>query len=629
MKKKLDLITLQIDLARQKETVQYVKDYIDFAKENGYNSVLLYLEAAIKVECTPFFNAEETYTPDEIREIVAYGNERGIDIIPGLENLAHMENFFRHKELSYMAECKDAQVDGRGIWSGYGDCICVSDPKAVEFMQTYYSQVIPLFTSQYVHAGMDEPFDFAVCPKCVERLKNGETKADLFCDYLMRTYRLVKSFGRTMMMWDDFFAYLDVVDRLPRDIIMCTWNYTYITDEVGGHWINYKKKDWFQLYDQLGFQYVFCPYADPTAKLYNPDSFTDYAMKYHPKGVVMTVWERSSRFNLAGYPAIAYGGRLWSGKAKQEDKLKIYTEILGNEEAADLVLNVHSGGACHQSYNLKMCENMTLARYLGLNLREYTVRKMKAVYDTMEDGLGKDIFMDIYTITADGYLALRMQKLCQDVFDNYESRNKKPAYFVKQLEQMKELSNELYEQNKVLWAKYRPGIQSFKNAFNNKYLNRAKRYDNMIAELEKNEKRGVFYAQLLLPCPYGTPRIKIEIHYKDKSIPATIHKTNAKVSEGSNTIRFAMENKPVDYVIYSLHGEGASYPAHFRYTYGGKKYEVSSVTKLSGEIKNVKKILLNDTQFAELGNNDGQQHFEDINVSKIEHAIKLKFKRLR
>jgi hypothetical protein len=44
----MELICLQIDLARQKERVDFVKSYMDFAVQNGYNSVLLYLEAANK-----------------------------------------------------------------------------------------------------------------------------------------------------------------------------------------------------------------------------------------------------------------------------------------------------------------------------------------------------------------------------------------------------------------------------------------------------------------------------------------------------------------------------------------------------------------------------------------------------
>ena len=133
--KKLDLIILQIDLGRQKETVDYLKHYIDFAKDNGYNAVLLYLEAAVKVACVPFFSEEETYSPEEIREIVAYGNAQGIDIIPALENLAHVENFLRYEHLAFISECKDAMVDGRGIVSGLGHCACVSSEPPVLNLQ--------------------------------------------------------------------------------------------------------------------------------------------------------------------------------------------------------------------------------------------------------------------------------------------------------------------------------------------------------------------------------------------------------------------------------------------------------------------------------------------------------------
>lgn len=627
MKNKLDIVALQIDLARQVESVQYIKDYIDFAKENGYNTVFLYLEATVKVDCVPFFNEDESYTPDEIREIVAYGNERGIDIIPALENLAHMENFFRHEELASLSECEDAAVDGRGIRSGRGDCICTNNPKAIEFFDTYYRQVIALFTSQYVHAGLDEPFDFAVCPVCTEKLKNGATKADFFYDHVMHTYELVKSLGKTMMMWDDFFVYLDIADRLPRDIIMCTWNYGFIQDEIPGHWINCKKRDWLKYYDELGFTYMFCTYANKSGSLFNIDSLTNYADKYHPIGALMTAWIRTTNHYLCSYPTNAYAGRLWSGRIKEKDRLKVYAEFVG-EEAADIVLNVHGGGTSYQPNNLQTCENYTASRYSGLLTDGYAMQRLREILSNMEEGFQKDVLKDIYCFRLDGYLPKLQQKICLEVFDNYETRYKRPAYYIQQIEQMKEMSQEAYGYAKSLWAKYRDGVKSFKGQFDDHYLNREKRFNGMIAELEKKEKHGVFYADLMLYCPYGTPRITVEIHYKDKSIPATVHHTNAKVA-CLNTIRFAMENKAIDYVVFTLTGEGASYPVNFRYTYGGKKYIVSSATKLAGEAKNLKNILSNDTRCAQLGTDDGQAHFEDVQVSKAEHKIKLKFKRLK
>ena len=224
---------------------------------------------------------------------------------------------------------------------------------------------------------------------------------------------------------------------------------------------------------------------------------------------------------------------------------------------------------------------------------------------------------------------LRMRAICQEVFDNYETRAKKPAYFIKQIEQLQEMNGELYAHGKYMWEKYRKGVKSLENQFDRKFQGKEKQLKEMIAQLEKNEKRGVFYAEMMLHCVWGTPRIRIEIFYKDKALAPTVHNTSPKVVDGVNTVRFAMENKPVDYVLFTLYGEGACYPVHFRYTCGGRKYEVSSVKRVMGTGKDLKNILFNETQFAQLGNNDGQAHIEDVNVSRTHHQLKLKFKTMR
>lgn len=46
----MELICLQIDFARQKEAVMYVKRYIDLAKKSGYNALIMYLENAVRTE---------------------------------------------------------------------------------------------------------------------------------------------------------------------------------------------------------------------------------------------------------------------------------------------------------------------------------------------------------------------------------------------------------------------------------------------------------------------------------------------------------------------------------------------------------------------------------------------------
>ena len=49
----MKMYALQIDLARQKETIDYVKTYVDKAKKYGYNTIFLYLETCVRTEDTP------------------------------------------------------------------------------------------------------------------------------------------------------------------------------------------------------------------------------------------------------------------------------------------------------------------------------------------------------------------------------------------------------------------------------------------------------------------------------------------------------------------------------------------------------------------------------------------------
>ena len=84
-----------------------------------------------------------------------------------------------------------------------------------------------MFDCEFVHIGMDEVFDFALCPRCRKRISDGESMESLFLKHIIHTHHLLAAAGKTMMMWDDFFELLDIVDKIPRDIVLCNWNYGY------------------------------------------------------------------------------------------------------------------------------------------------------------------------------------------------------------------------------------------------------------------------------------------------------------------------------------------------------------------------------------------------------------------
>jgi hypothetical protein len=98
------IIATQIDLARRKETAAEIRAFLDHAAAFGYNTVVFYLEDRIKTASYPYASDEESYTPDEMRELVRYAETLGIDIIPAVSSHSHCERFLSHEELLPMAE---------------------------------------------------------------------------------------------------------------------------------------------------------------------------------------------------------------------------------------------------------------------------------------------------------------------------------------------------------------------------------------------------------------------------------------------------------------------------------------------------------------------------------------------
>lgn len=106
----MKMIALQLDLARQKESVNFVKSYVDFAKKSGYNTIFLYLETCVRTADTPFFDPDETYSFDEMKEIVGYIEGQGLTAVPAFENFYHVEKLLCYDEVAEFAEFPDEKL---------------------------------------------------------------------------------------------------------------------------------------------------------------------------------------------------------------------------------------------------------------------------------------------------------------------------------------------------------------------------------------------------------------------------------------------------------------------------------------------------------------------------------------
>ena len=148
--KNLEIIAFSIDLARQKERVDFVKNQMKFCRANGYNTILLYLEAVVRTSVTAFFDEASSYSLEEIADIVNYGESIGLDVVPAFETLAHMEKFFVYDNLADLAEFDDEHNQGRDFCSPlypHGSHGCATNPRLQSFTDKYVTEVCGVFHS--------------------------------------------------------------------------------------------------------------------------------------------------------------------------------------------------------------------------------------------------------------------------------------------------------------------------------------------------------------------------------------------------------------------------------------------------------------------------------------------------
>ncbi len=631
----MELITLQMDLGRQKETVEYIKSFVDFAKENGYNSILYYMESAVRTEDTAFLDPEKTYTLAQMKEIVDYTQKQGLLAIPGFENLAHMDKFLATEEYAYLAECRNGE-NSRYYRKDNGTCGCTSHPDFYPLIDKYVTDVMAVFPCEYVHMGMDEIFDFATCPRCQKKLRDeNKTKDDLFVEHLLHTHALLKKHGKTMMMWDDIFEQMDVAHRLPRDIIFTNWNYAFVGEEPNGHWLNREKRDWFAYYDALGFRYMFCTMAHQTSTTFNTDSFTAYARRYHPMGAIMTCWCHETDFYLGGYPHIALAGREWSENRTYTDKERraLYTSLLGSEEAAKLLLSLqlpYFFSYFRNDIAAYTENNNYVLNMLRLHLAD-ALERMDGFYESAE-GISKDILADAYAFMHHCYTTVKLGEIGTEIFDCYFHESEDFSKPFASLDALTEMSRKAKERLDRVWAKHRPGILSADGAYEKKYKGLLSRAEKIKASAKAHAGCAVLTADLMLHCGYGIPRLELSVKYKgekeEKQIYSNFLKPAIHTMDAGSCFseHFAIPDGELEYAILSVYGEGPFFPLNLRYRKGNKKMVAATVEPLAGTVKDAENLLYNNTRFAIIGNSDATELFRHYELDRVRHSVKITFK---
>ena len=158
---------------------------------------------------TPELGKETTYggfyTQEDIKEIVAYAESRGITVVPEIEMPAHvMSAIAAYPELSCFQ--KPIMVPSGGVWP-ITEIYCPGKETTFEFLENVLLEVMELFPSRYIHVDGDEATktNWEKCPDCKKRIQEEglENVEELQSYFIRRMERFLSSKGRTLLGWDE------------------------------------------------------------------------------------------------------------------------------------------------------------------------------------------------------------------------------------------------------------------------------------------------------------------------------------------------------------------------------------------------------------------------------------------
>ena len=77
--------------------VSAAKRLIDALRKMGYNMLMLYTEDTYEIDSQPKFGyLRGRFTKEELKEIVTYGEQNGIELVPCIQTLAHLIQLFSY-----------------------------------------------------------------------------------------------------------------------------------------------------------------------------------------------------------------------------------------------------------------------------------------------------------------------------------------------------------------------------------------------------------------------------------------------------------------------------------------------------------------------------------------------------
>ncbi len=318
-----------------------------------YNYFAIYFEDLFPWKKYPQIGSHRgRLTEEELKEIIEYGKNLGIEVFPSLELSGHMENILSLPEFRRFSEWHNPREG----------CLNLSDEEAREFAYELLEEAIDFFqSSKYVHIGGDETWALGR-GRSLNRTWTFEGPK-LYEMHHQRMVEIVSEKGKKPILWGDMISgmYLGeeaikwrkvLESNIWRRSLIANWDYRPESKEY------FKEK--IRMFKSRGLRQIVCPglsnwrryYPNFDTALKNIANFLSAAVEEEVFGFLLTAWGDDGEeclFSLLN-PLILAAMEMaegdgdwlkkWQALSGENDEIVEARILFGKKEFSDIIKHV-------------------------------------------------------------------------------------------------------------------------------------------------------------------------------------------------------------------------------------------------------------------------------------------------
>jgi len=209
------LFAYHLDLKRAMPTTEYVKRIVGQLAGWGFNAIVMELENKFRFRNHPMISHPSAPTETELQEMLEAMRAKGIEVIPLIQTLGHAEYVLTKPGYEQFRVAPDVEA----VYDPMSD-------KAKALIKDLIDDAIDrLKPKRFFHVGGDETHGLEKS-EAGKAIIEKEGVGGLYLRHMLPILEHVRSRGLRPMIWCDILlAHPEVVERVPRDTVICDWDY--------------------------------------------------------------------------------------------------------------------------------------------------------------------------------------------------------------------------------------------------------------------------------------------------------------------------------------------------------------------------------------------------------------------